>query len=71
MAGSYLLFFAGLLGYTAIRTKPEYLGYDWIPVFVVTWPWFPFVSLWLGAIMNAVALYILARFLGFIIGRMR
>jgi hypothetical protein len=63
---------SALIGYTWYFTKPEYVGYDWIPVYFATMPWSRLrMSLLLGAIINAAVLYALGSFLGLVIARVR
>jgi len=50
----------GVFAYTWCKTKPEYLGYDWIPFLMLTIPWSRLgASVWLGLILNAGLLYLL------------
>lgn len=47
--------------YTAANTKPENLGYDWIPFILLAMPWYRINPRLLipGLIINAVAFYFL------------
>jgi hypothetical protein len=37
-AASYALVVVGVFAYTLYTTKPDYVGYDWIPFILLTWP---------------------------------
>lgn len=62
----------GIIATTWYFTKPEDVGYDWIPTYIATLPssrlrvWIP-----LGTIINAAVLYAVGAFLGFMITRVR
>jgi len=68
----YLLPVSALIGATWYFTKPENVGYDWIPAYIATMPWSR-LRVWisLGAIINAAVLYAVGAFLGFINTRLR
>jgi hypothetical protein len=71
-ACGYLLPVSALIGITWYLTKPEYVGYDWIPAYFATMPWSR-LRVWipLGAILNAAVLYALGASLGFLIARVK
>jgi hypothetical protein len=49
----------GVFAYTSYTTKPDYVGYDWIPFILLTWPWSSIgAKPLLGLLLNAAILYI-------------
>jgi uncharacterized membrane protein len=75
---------AVLLGYTWYNTKPEYHGFDWMVVSILTLPacaiidrYFPKVvpaqfEVLIGLVVNATIIYLLARLLSYVaVGRRR
>ena len=64
-AASYAFAVLGVFAYTSCNTKREYLGYDWIPLFMLSMPWSAIgAPLALGFILNAGFLYLLGALLG-------
>jgi hypothetical protein len=60
-ASSYTFVFVCVLAYTCYNTKPEHIGYDWIPVLLLTMPWSRLgAPPLLGLILNAGLLYLLS-----------
>ena len=46
-----------MFAYTSYTTKPAYVGYDWIPFILLTWPWSSVgVRPVLGLVLNAAIL---------------
>jgi len=79
----YALPTAILLGYTWHNTRPEYHGFDWMLVDILTLPTGAIIDLYfhkivpvqfevlIGLGVNATAIYLLARFLCYIAERNR
>ena len=48
--------------------KPEYVGYDWIPLYLLTFPWVLFkLELADGLILNAGLFYLLGALVGLLL----
>ena len=62
-AVAYAMIVVGVFAYTAYATKPDYLGYDWIPFILLTRPWSAICAPVLGLILNAALLFILGTLL--------
>jgi len=72
-AGLYAVIVVGVFTFTWINTKPENVGYDWIPFILLSYPWFNiFAGNPLpGFVLNAVILYMAGALLGHLIGQIR
>ena len=75
-AGVYVVVVVAVFVYTASNSKPENVGYDWIPFLVLTVPWLwvgnridvPLgITVVVGFVLNVILLYLL----GAVVGRLR
>jgi hypothetical protein len=71
LAFPYALLISAVIGYTWHNTKPEYVGYDWIPVYSLTMPWSMWLSPLHGAFINTGLLYITGVLISSTIGHFR
>ena len=75
-AGSYLLIVVSVFAYTTYHTKPENVGYDWIPFYLLSLPWTSIIpgarqNFMIGFFLNGVFFYLLGWLLGWLPGRLR
>ncbi len=64
-AASYVLIVVGVYAATALTTKPDSLGHEWIPSMLLAMPWY-WLDRWLllpGLIVNAALMYLLGAIL--------
>jgi hypothetical protein len=52
------------------RSKPEYVGYDWIPLYLLAFPWLK-LELADGLISNAGLFYLLGALVGLLLDLVR
>jgi len=67
-AALYALVVMGVWAWIGVSTKPEYVGYDWIPLYLLTFPWVLFkLELADGLILNAGLFYLLGALVGLLL----
>jgi hypothetical protein len=65
VAATYLLIVVVVFAFTAYNTKPDNVGYDWIPFVLLSMPWYAVGARFLlpGLIANAGLMYLLGTLL--------
>ena len=61
LAGIYVLIVAVVFALTVYYTKPSYVGYDGIPLMLLSMPWYRIDPrlFWPGLVANAMFMYLL------------
>ena len=69
-AALYALVVVGVWAWIGFHTKPEYVGYDWIPLYLLAFPWLK-LELADGLILNAGLFYLLGAVVGLLVSLAR